>query len=308
METLNEFTNGLLGMLDVPLGWLLALPRGVAILIVAVGTCLILTLCRKWATNQERLGCAKQDLVRLKQLKQAAKREVSARHQALKDHEPRPDHDEDQDQAEQQRLQAELQAASDRAKQIKTTISMINTRKVRAEGMPLLVSIVPIALLAIWAFSRLNYYAPQPNEPVVVEANFQPASLARGRLARLVAPQGMNVEAAIQVVEDDPNGDNGIVKWTVVPTEPGKKVKLTARYGDDAATVVINVGGEIYEPPTAVYAGKAEGITATHVHLRQATFFGLPGLHPVLMPAWLTYYLAITIVLVFPLRWVMRVN
>jgi hypothetical protein len=274
METLNAITNGLLAILDVPLGWLLALPRGVAILIVAIGTSLILTICRKWTTNQEKLGRAKRDLDRLKQIRREAKREGD----------------------------------KERVKQVRMTVSMIQIMKVKAEGMPLLVSIVPVALLAIWAFSRLNYYAPQPDEPVVIEANFQPASLARGRLARLVAPPEVKVEAAIQVVEDDPKGDNGLAKWTVVPTEPAKDVTLLARYRDDEVPVTMDVGGNIYQPPIAFYAGKTEGITATQVHLEQATFFGVPGLHPIFLPAWLTWYLAITIVFVPLLRKWMKVN
>ena len=44
---------------DPLLSWLLYLPRDVALLIVALGTALILTVVRRFTTNQEMLGRCK---------------------------------------------------------------------------------------------------------------------------------------------------------------------------------------------------------------------------------------------------------
>ena len=110
-------------VLDVPLGWLLALPRDLAIALVAVGTSLVLTLVRKWTTNQDRLRRAGADVRRLRALLREAKWE--------------------KDRGAVRRL--------------RTTLAMVRTIRFRAEGLPLLVSIVPIALLAFWAVQRLDY-------------------------------------------------------------------------------------------------------------------------------------------------------
>ena len=74
METLNLVSDWIARTLDYPLGWMLALPRDVAIVTIAIGTSLLLTLARKWTTDQGYLLRSKNDIRRLKQLRREAKR------------------------------------------------------------------------------------------------------------------------------------------------------------------------------------------------------------------------------------------
>ena len=60
-------------LFDVLLGWLLLLPRSIAVLAVGLTTAALLTLIRRWTTNQDRLRRASADMRRLKELKRAAK-------------------------------------------------------------------------------------------------------------------------------------------------------------------------------------------------------------------------------------------
>ena len=83
LEALN---NACLAVADPLLGWLLHLPRDVALAFVAIGTALVLTLVRIFTTDQDMLRRCKRDKKRQKQLLRQAKKgrdtEARARHRA----------------------------------------------------------------------------------------------------------------------------------------------------------------------------------------------------------------------------------
>ncbi|NQT88353.1 hypothetical protein HQ560_16420, partial [bacterium] len=172
-------------MLDAPFGWVLEAPRDVAIALLAVATSLLLTLVRKWTTNQDRLRRAASDLRTLKGLRREAKR--------AKDR--------------------------DAVRRLGATAGMVRGVRLRAEGMPLLVSILPIALLAIWAVQRLDYEPLRAGEEAVIRAYYPLGSV--DSLTHLIAPEGVALaEGAVrQVVVDGEGGTNGVASWTFLPTE-----------------------------------------------------------------------------------------
>src|SRR5690242_17736034 len=131
----SALSGWIAGAVDYVLGWLLLLPRDAAIVVIAVLTSLVLTLGRKWCTNQELLGRCAGDLRRLKQLIRQTKASSAA--PAVR--------------------RSEIQ-------RMKSTVSLIKLKQLRAEGRVLLVALLPLALLATWGMERLDYVPPRPGE------------------------------------------------------------------------------------------------------------------------------------------------
>lgn len=272
MEVLAAITNFIVAVMDYPLGWLLALPRDVAIVALAIGTSLILTLVRKWTTNQDQLRRSRGDLRRLKQLLREMKR------------------------------------AGDKtaAARIRTSLAMVNAIRLKAEGKPLLWSLLPIILLAVWAVERLDYFAPRVGEDLTVKAYYPLSSV--DQLTHLVPPAGVELRSpAVQLVEVDPHGQqNGLATWVLRATAP-LAVDLLIRHQGETAAHPLRVGGRVYAPPLG--AGSGSRILATEVVLRQAKFLGIvPGVPALALPPWLIAYLLIVIPFVPILRRALRVS
>src|SRR2546423_1266812 len=111
---LGWWNNVSLAVGDFVLGWLLRLPRDLTLVVVAVFTSLLMIAVRYLTTPQDRLRRAAEDGRRLRELAREAKRQT--------------------DPGAVQRYQR--------------TRSMIGLFKLKAEGLPLLVSLLPIAVVA----------------------------------------------------------------------------------------------------------------------------------------------------------------
>ncbi len=291
MDILTAITNFIVAVMDIPLGWLLALPRDLVIVIIAVGTSLLLTLVRKWTTNQDQLRRSRGDLRRLKQLLRDAKR-------------------------------AKDKAAAAR---IRASLAMVNAIRLKAEGKPLLWSLLPIILLAVWAVERLDYFPPRVGEELTIKAYYEAASI--GQLTHLVPPPGFELRTnAICLVERDPvpgpdGKHNGLAVWVLRPTGP-VAADILIRHRGETATHPVRVGGRSYAPP--LRAGSGGKILATETVLRQAKFLqralgrvkwlrrtfladGVPGIPAIGFPPWLIAYLVIVIPFVPILRRTLRV-
>ena len=146
-------------LLDYLFGWLLLLPSDLTIIVTALLTGVVLTLVRKWTTNQDLLGRAVADNKRLAALIKEAKR------------------------------------AGDKeaVKRYRLTKAQVGMLKFKQEGKPMLVSLLPIALLATWAFARLEFLPPKPGETVTVVAN-APVTQA-GEVVHLVPGDGLTATA-----------------------------------------------------------------------------------------------------------------
>jgi len=269
---LAQATHWIVRLADAPLGWLLALPRDLAIVLLAVGTSLLLSLVRKWTTNQDQLRRSRDDLRRLKQLRREAR-------------------------------QAGDKAAIAR---LRATRGLVNALRLKAEGLPLLVSLLPIIFLAVWAVERLDYFPPQVGEDFTLRAYFPLSSV--DKLAHLVPPEGAELRGpAVQLVQLDPHGQaNGVASWTLCAPRPADSLGIVIRHQGEAATHAVRIGGHTYAPPVTPHEGGR--ILASEVLLRQAKLLGIvPGIPAIGFPPWLVAYLLIVIPLVPVLRRALRV-
>ena len=155
---LDWLNNAILTVTDPALGWLLALPATVAIFIVALGTALLMLAIRRFTTDQDLLARCKRDKARLKQLIREARRRDdseavavfgSAVRGALSKAGLTPDAQ------DARRIEAMLRRMEKRKdiRRFKATIAAIGVKTLWAEVKPLLVALIPIALLATWCLA-----------------------------------------------------------------------------------------------------------------------------------------------------------
>ena len=278
LEAFNKFV---LLLTDPFLNWLLVVPRDLAIFIVAILTSLILTFSRKWVTDQNWLGRADADVKRLKALiKEARARRDKA---AIKRH--------------------------------TLTINQIKLRSVKYEGKPLLVSILPIVLLATWGFNRLGYYPPQEDESVPVKM-YMPAS-GIDKLAHMIPYPAIEAETGwVQRVKPDTYPDpvgrweqttrflaewlqiqpplGGVATWTLkAPARPEPYI-LRFVYDGETYEKEFIVGQRIYAAQ-AVLVDLDGPVQATEQMLRPVKMFGIIGGFGPFFPPWLVAYLLIAI-------------
>jgi hypothetical protein len=258
-----QFSARVANTLDNALGWLLVLPRDVAILLIAVATSLVLTLARKWFTRQELLLRCANDLKRLKTLIR----------------------------------QARAARVKPAVRRMKTTVSLVKLKQLRAEGRVFLLSIIPLALLAFWAIERLDYLPPQPGQEITLKAYYPVSSV--GKLTHLVPPDGFELNSpAVQLVQPDPDGAaNGIAIWILLPHRHADETKFVIRHQGHSVEHVYRLDGRTYSPPVQAHADDFMPVTETP--LLQSRFLGvLPGIPSIAFPPWLVAYLLLTILLV----------
>lgn len=275
LEALNDF---ILTITDPILGWMLMLPLDVVLIVVALLTALVLTAVRLITTDQAYLGRCKQDKKRLKELGKEAKRagdkEARARY--------------------------------------RTTMGQLGMRQLAAEGKPLLVSLVPIALLASWAFARIAFLPPMPGDPVTVNAYFPAPRI--GERVHMLPVDGLTADnGLIQRVRPVEEGDfaygfyGAMASWDV-----------RGEASDEPYNMVIRVAGEGYDMPFIVdgryYATPVKLITdapvqAMTVDLTEYKPFGVvPGAPSLMIQPWIVGYLVVVIPLAFVLKPALRIH
>jgi hypothetical protein len=260
-------------------------PRQVTLVGVALLTATLLTGIRWFTTDQDRLGRAAADLKRLKQLRREARR-------------------------------AGDRATAARLNAVQARISLM---KLRAEFKPLLVVLVPLALLATWAFYRLEFHPPRPDETVELAA-YLPLSAAEngsaGELVHIVPQAGLRSENGwVQMprkVAAAPSSWDRFVAWLTrqeLKRPPPEAVavwrlqgeanvySLVLRYRDQTLERELLIGQRAY---AAAWDGR-ETEPYTVLRQREVRLFGLPGL-ATWLPAWLVGYLVLTIPLVVLLK------
>jgi len=273
MDALNSFA---LWITDPLLGWLLYLPRGLVLLIVAVATALILMLVRPFTTNQERLNRCKQDRNRLKELIREAKR--------TKD--------------------------KDALARYRTTAGQIGLRTMKAEGKPLLVVIVPIALLAMWAFANIAYEPLKGDEPITVKAYFTVPKI--GKLVHMVPQDGIEAEGGwVQPIGPDVDAKgvttNGVAQWTLRVRKRAEPYTLRIRALGGLHEKELIVDGRRYAPPIRAYEDGQ--IEVSEVVMDEYKLLGfVPGIPWIGLQPWIVGYLAIVLPLSFILKPVLRIN
>ena len=263
---------------DLLVGWLLALPRDLAIIMLGLISVLALRGVRKFTTNQDQLRRADADKAVLKRLVRDAKargdREAVARH--------------------------------------KRVVGMLGLLKLRAEGLPLVVSLPVIGLLATWALHRMEFLPPSGDEPVEIELNAP--EIAAGQPVLLVPQDGVRVERGwLRLLDAQREGNDvaAVGVWRVIAAAREAPYELQFRLpaadsteGFRTIARPLIVGQRIYADAISEH----DGGLRTQVKMTQAKLFGVvPGLGDAFFPPWLTAYLLVVIVLMFALKPVLRV-
>ncbi len=278
---------------DPLLNGLLFLPRDVVFILVAAGTSGLITFSRKWVTHQDWLKRAEEDLQRqAKFLRSAKKRKDKAaiqRHMMIMNH--------------------------------------IRLRKLRYEGKPLLVAIVPIALLATWAMNRIAFEPPRPDHPLEVRAYFPRSALdglthlvpqpgiqaengwvQRIREDTLIPPEiawdrwvkgiGQGFHAALEFVATRvfhaatpaPPLPGGVAVWRIRAQPSPHPYRLTFVRGDTLMVKDILVGHRVYTTQ-ADRQGPGQPIEAIEQVLVPRRLFGIVGGIGPFLPPWLVAYI-----------------
>ena len=269
MNALLEFFGSVVALLDYPLGWLLALPRDVTVLLIAVGTCVLLTLTRKWTTDQRLLRCCKADLSRLKDLFRQAKQ------------------------------------ANDKntLNRIRQTQGMIKWLQMKSEFPGFAASVIPVVLLAVWATDRLGYYPPQAGQTVTLKATFPVSSV--DQLAYVVPPEHVvSTEAPICLVQLNEEKTLGVAEWRLKLAQAGD-TQLTIRHRGQTVSHPLRIGQRTYAPLVEDHDGR---IQKTEIELPEAKLFGVvPSFKDYGLASWMIGYLAFALVLIFPIRRLLHV-
>ena len=272
MDAMTQFCNWMVRTLDVPLGWLLLLPRDVTLFVFALLTALLMTLARRWFTNQDLLGRCASDLRQLKRLNREAKQAG--------------------DKPRRQRL--------------RDTVAMIKQMQLAEDMKVLAVVIVPIAVLAMWAAERLDFRPPRVGEEIVVRAYFPISSV--DEVTHLVPTTGVElISSPIRIIQADQQSPPvGMAEWSLRPTLATDELKLTIRHRGESAVHRVAVGRATYLPPQQFHSN--ERLTATEVVLKRYRPLNLNLKTESLgLPPWMVGYLALTLLLVPRLKRLLRV-
>ena len=272
MNALTQFTDWIVRMLDVPLGWLLNWPRDATLLVFALLTALLMTVARRYVTNQDRLRSCSADLRQLKRLARDAKQS---------DDKPR-----------RQRL--------------RNTAAMIKPMQLAEDLKVLAAVLLPVAALALWAVERLDYLPPRVNDELTVRA-FLPISSVDS-VAHLVPMNGVELQSsAIQVVTADQQSPPvGVVQWKLRPTSATNELALTIRHRGESAVHRVAIGRRTYLPPQQVHQN--ERLTQTEVELVRYRPLRVPlKSEGIGLPPWMVGYLCLTLLLVPMMKRCLRV-
>jgi len=190
----------------------------------------------------------------------------------------------------------------------KMTTSIIGGKALAAEWKPLLVSLIPIVLVAVWCFSRIAYLPVRPDTPVVVRVYF-PATRV-GEIAHIVPQEGVRAETGwVQSIgEQKAEGKDevigGIAEWRLAFTQRKEPYRLQVRFRGQTYEKEVVVDGLRSGDPLVYFPGKdVEGIEVALVPYR---LFGIvPGVW-VLQP-WIVAYLVMVVPFSFLIKAVFRI-
>ncbi len=249
---------------------LLVLPRDVTLLVFSTLTALLMTLARRWFTNQDLLRRCAEDLRQLKRLKQEARQS--------------------RDKPKRQRL--------------RNTVALVKQMQLGEDMKVLGVVLVPVAVLAMWAVERLDYLPPRVGDELVIRAFFPISSV--DDVTHLVPTEGIELKSSpIQVIHADSRTPPiGMAEWTLCPTSATDELKLTIRHRGESAVHRVTVGRTTYLPPQQVHPNKT-----TEVVLKRYQPLGLNLKTETLgLPPWMAGYLRLTLLLVPGLTRLLQVS
>ena len=259
------------GIFDALLGWLLGLSWTATLVVVAVVTGVILAVVRKIAADQDLLRRADEDRKTLKRLTREARR----------------------------------RGDKPAVRRMAATKSMIAMRALPQEGLPLLLVVLPIAMLATWCFNRLGYQPPAPGEKVEV-VFYAPVS-AVGEAMHLVPAEGLTADRWVQPIKlaDVQGQPSGLARWAVAAEPRDEPYTLTFRFRGRTFQREHLVGGRTYSPPLVV---DDDGELGAELKLREARPLGLVPGFGAFLPPWLVGYLILVIPLAVVIKRLLRIH
>lgn len=276
MTDLSAWLNhwAIAGM-DLLLGWTLRWSQDVALVVVAVVTSSVLTFVRLFTTDQRYLKTCSRDRKTLKALLGQAKR--------------------NKDKAAAGRYRA--------------TLGMIGIHSMRSEVKPLIVSLIPIILLATWAFARLAFVPPTPAGPVTVKAYFPVLSI--GRTAHIVPQRGISCDQwlaeIVENIDDTGKVVSGVASWQIRAKGRREPYELRIRHDGTTVTKQLIVDGHHYAAQARRYDN--DKIIAAQIDMKPFKPFGLiPGISRIYLAPWIVGYLVIAIPFVVILKRVSGIN
>jgi uncharacterized membrane protein (DUF106 family) len=273
LEAINHF---MVTLADVAFRPLLALPKDLIVVMIAVATSAIIVFIRPFATNQDMLGRCDSDKKRLKELMREAKKgrdkEALGRY--------------------------------------RTTKGQIAMKLMKAEGLPLLIALIPLVFIFPWGMGRMGFHPPRSGEEVTVSAYF-PAS-AVGRIAVMVPQDGLEAEAWIARIVETPDAipeQEGMATWKVKGKARPEPYVLKIRYQGETEEMELLVGSDIYSMEAMLFEPGSK-ITAAELVMKEYRFATLiPGflipllvLPPFPLQSWMIAYILIAFPLVFVLK------
>jgi hypothetical protein len=275
---LQNWDNLSLAVGDFLLGWLLRLPRDLTLLTIATFTALLMIGVRRVTTNQDLLRRAATDGRRLRQLAKEARR-----------------------QGDKNALQ-----------RYKTTRSRIAFVKLKAECLPLVVSLLPIGLLATWAMYRLEYLPVKPGE--IIELAVYTPVVDAGEVIHVVLPaHGVAVDGTpirkVQAVKEE-GQSYGLATWNLRAEGRPEPYTLTLRIKDRSFERELLVGRRIYAPPVKDHGGEYISKWEREPYRLldwMPNFTGVPGIDAIGLPPWLVAYVILVIPLTLVLKRVLNV-
>ncbi len=300
---MTQVQDVIVALMDVLLGWSLHLPAGVALILVSVLSAVALTWARVLVTDHDMLRRCAADKKKLGRLIRQTK----------------------------YNYRLDMVARKAKIKRFKLTKNLVALKTLKAEAKPLLVSLLPILLLATWAFARLAYLPAGEGEIVRVSAYF-PLS-AVNELAHIVPQEGLElgseggwiaeIKRDMDSIPDEhkPEDDffsawpshspmdaiddgsawarNAVAEWYLTGKATDEPYTLKVRWRDQTWEQPLRIGGTTYEPSITPQGDWPE---STQVHLAQARLLGwVPAFGPFL-PPWLVGYLLVVIPSVFGIK------
>ena len=290
-QIVNDF---IVAMMDYVLGWLLYLPRDVAMIGVAVIASVIVVFPRKWVTDQDWLKRADDDQKRLKELKKAAAKKKDK--EAVQRH--------------------------------KATISQVQLRAIKYEGKPLLIMLIAMVLIAMWCFGRMGFNPPQGGEAVEVKLHVPSSEI--GEIGHLVPVDGIeSVDGWVQKAKRDTLPEKvgfwdvyvdkaakfmkiadppveGVVTWRIVPEAGEEPYKMRIVFDGNVYERELIVGQKHYALPLVMHS-PPDLMPASEVVMTPRKLFGVIGGFGAWFPPWLVAYLIIALPLVSILKRIFKI-
>ncbi len=299
MELLHQINQAILFVADPLFNGLLHLNLNVTVVIVALLTATVLTVLRKFASNQDLLQRCHQDKITLtKRIKELKKHDHTEEVNACIGSVIRTVTDGGvkfpEDGAE--RLRRLLRSAwkKSEVKRLKEIKNQIAMKTLKQEGLPLLVALLPLAILGTWCFARLGAHPPKAHESVRVAAHFPFTDI--GKIAHLVPQDGMTIEngAVHEVEKAELNGiPYGRIEWSVHAEASKTPYPIQIRYHNgDTYEHELLVGQKTYSEPLKLECPSGE--RAVEIVMTPFQVLGIiPGVG--FLAPWLVAYILITI-------------